>query len=468
MEFVLSEKGRNKLKLNGFLFTVDRECKDGRIYWRCEHYRRKKCKSRVITINEQVENNETPHNHPADPIHVGKQRIIAELKENAIEQNTASLHGIVCGKLHTVSENVLATLPPLQSVKRTLRRVQTTVDGDPPVPETMEDLFIPDYLRYTERDKPFLMFDSGTDDPNRILIFTTKRNLSVLAMTQNWLADGTFDDCPSPFKQLYTIHGLVDGTTIPLVYALLPGKSTPIYSKFLLTLDETLKPETIMVDMELAFVNAVRSRFRGIKIRYCSFHLSQAVYRKLGTYHLKTRYDQDEAFCMKVKCLLSLMYVPPIHVVQRFEELLATEFLEEDNNIDDFLLSFEKQYIGSIIRGNRRREPRYAIEDWNHYSAVFADLPRTNNSVEGWHRGFSEIVSRKNANIWHILKCLRKEQSKNEMIIAQLRSGVTMPPPKKKYVRFNDQIRSIVHKYYRPMFNNKMDYVDAIARIISI
>ena len=41
--------------------------------------------------------------------------------------------------------------------------------------------------------------------------------------------DGTFKYCPKYFYQLYTVHGLRNGHFIPLVYALLPGKSEVNY-----------------------------------------------------------------------------------------------------------------------------------------------------------------------------------------------------------------------------------------------
>jgi len=44
MEFIISEKSKQKLALNGFMYVRDK-AQNGVTYWRCEDYL--KCKSRV-------------------------------------------------------------------------------------------------------------------------------------------------------------------------------------------------------------------------------------------------------------------------------------------------------------------------------------------------------------------------------------------------------------------------------------
>ena len=45
------------------------------------------------------------------------------------------------------------------------------------------------------------------------------------------LIDGPFKYCPTFFMQLYTIHGMVNGHYMPLVYCLLPNKTQDTYRK---------------------------------------------------------------------------------------------------------------------------------------------------------------------------------------------------------------------------------------------
>ena len=71
--------------------------------------------------------------------------------------------------------------------------------------------------------KDFVIYDSGTEDSERILIFAQQTLLELLESTQHlWLADGTFELCPEIFCQLFTIHTSIKGYNPPCIYALLP------------------------------------------------------------------------------------------------------------------------------------------------------------------------------------------------------------------------------------------------------
>ena len=45
-------------------------------------------------------------------------------------------------------------------------------------------------------------------------------------------------------------------------------------------------------------------------------------------------------------------------------------------------------HIGRFRRNAPRRALLFPIELWNMYHRTDAELPRSNNSVEGWHRSF--------------------------------------------------------------------------------
>ena len=68
--------------------------------------------------------------------------------------------------------------------------------------------------------------------------------------------DGTFDSVPLIYTQLVTLHALVDGTTIPCVYALLPDKTQATYTRMLRELNNipgtNFQPQTVLIDFELA------------------------------------------------------------------------------------------------------------------------------------------------------------------------------------------------------------------------
>ena len=115
-------------------------------------------------------------------------------------------------------------------------------------------------------------------------------------------------------------------------------------------------------------------------------------------------------------------------------------------DLSDFLHYFEKTWI-SLEHHERRRRPLFPMELWNVRDRVERALPRTNNSVEGWHRAFDIRI-----NITHpcVSKLIRKiilEQNDNEITLEKVRSGHQLPQPKKKYIQLNKRIEKMADEY---------------------
>ena len=88
-----------------------------------------------------------------------------------------------------------------------------------------------------------------------------------------------------------------------------------------------------------------------------------------------------------MKQFRALAFVPAIDVIPYYEELVDSLSDELVDDLSDFLNYFERTWIG-IDHHGRRRRPLFSIELWKVRERVDQILPRTNNSVEGWHRGF--------------------------------------------------------------------------------
>lgn len=108
---------------------------------------------------------------------------------------------------------------------------------------------------------------------------------------------------------------------------------------------------------------------------------------------------------------------------------------------------FEDVWIGRPGRSQSRRAPTFPINMWNMYSNIQLDLPRTNNSVEGWHTGFSSLLRCSHPTMWKFLNVLKSEQSKNEMVFEKIIAGEEELPQKKKYKNHSDQLRKIITNY---------------------
>lgn len=114
------------------------------------------------------------------------------------------------------------------------------------------------------------------------MIFATSKNLDILAHCDNIYVDGTFKAAPIHFAQIYTIHGIFNGSVLPLVFCLIPNKLESTYQLVLEKIKElrpNMNPKTVMLDFEKAIHNSFKTVFPQIKLRGCFFHLNQCFYR---------------------------------------------------------------------------------------------------------------------------------------------------------------------------------------------
>lgn len=99
-----------------------------------------------------------------------------------------------------------------ENIKKSLRRERRK--ELPPEPQSLAELgVIPEKYRKTLAGDNFLLYDSfdeGDDEGDdegidkRTLIFGTRRNLHILAVSKVWFLDGTFKTSPTIFLQVST------------------------------------------------------------------------------------------------------------------------------------------------------------------------------------------------------------------------------------------------------------------------
>ena len=131
----------------------------------------------------------------------------------------------------------------------------------------------------------FFYEDSGKGDSERILLFTTETNIKILNTNKDWYADGTFDISPTLFKQLYSVHVIINNFDLPMLYAFLPNKKQQVYLKMFKMIRKIVdtKPTSINMDFEKAVMNAAISVYPNCLIYGCYFHLSQNFFKQLNT-----------------------------------------------------------------------------------------------------------------------------------------------------------------------------------------
>jgi hypothetical protein len=79
-------------------------------------------------------------------------------------------------------------------------------------------------------------------------------------------------------------------------------------------------------------------------------------------------------------------------------------------------------YIGRKARSGRRK-PRYDLTSWNRYVRIESELPRTNDSIEGWHRGIKSSLDGDHPSIWKFITFLINEEAFQKAIVGNVSSG---------------------------------------------
>jgi len=457
MMALVSQRGKELLRDEyGYVYTFNNKNKAGtKVYWVCE--KRNICNVRVHTVDGNiVYRSSDVHIHAADQSRSAAQTVIAAMV-NAAETTQNSTRNILSDGVQNVDEQTAAAMPSKRTLSRRIQRARRRVNPTPPIPTARHGFDIPDKYRITVDEKLFLMHDSGRDDTNRILIFCSEEGLDLLVNKRHWFCDGTFKVSPDIFYQLFSLHVFITGTVVPVLYAMLPNKTRETYVRLLTQLSHMrdFHPESILTDFETAIFSAFTDVFPDATRTGCFFHFSQCIFRQVQQHGLLGDYAVPE-FSIFVRMLAALAFVPENDVITSFETLIDVDYPDRAEPILDY---FEDNFIGRKDRRGVRKSPAFPVALWNISQRVVNTLPRTNNSVEGWHNGFQRTLMCSHPSLWKLIEHLQKEERLQKFSITQLLAGQTCPT-KKVYRISNDRITAIVNDYHNRTI---LDYLRSIA-----
>ncbi|XP_021708053.1 uncharacterized protein LOC5565157 [Aedes aegypti] len=258
------------------------------------------------------------------------------------------------------------------------------------------------------------------DENNRIMIFTTISNLRRLAASRYWLVDGTFATVP---LQCLSVQYQDLDAVVPLVFMLLSNKTQEIYTcafEALLEIAQeaeiNLHPRYVIADFEKAVVNVVKEIFPDAECYLCYFHFAQNLIKQLSFRGLKSMYSSDTNVYMAVKRLQALSFLPYPRISAAFESVKG----HITQKLAGFLEYFSVTYVSGL---NNNKRPTYHPALWSNYIAVKEKLPLTTNSLEAWHRRWTEVVGDNHLSITNIIIELRKEQKEIEGRILRITQG---------------------------------------------
>ncbi|CAG8524215.1 3400_t:CDS:2 [Dentiscutata heterogama] len=456
-ETVPSQKGGIKIKVDGYLMTKEKNCKNT-YYWCCDQKKFNGCTGRAVT---QLRNNKhylksfSKHKHAPQAHKPEVAKVVHQIKQQAKVSRDKPVK-IIQDNIISTPEEVRPYLPSVNSLCKTINRVRQS--KLPPQPRNIMELNLPESLRLTLNGNPFLIKDQLVGQ-NRILIYTTVENIRYLSRASFWIMDGTFDTVPTIFRQLYTIHapvGAADNFRIlPRVYSLMTHKSEEQYIWLFESLidfaDENgieLNPPRIITDFEIAAINASQYIFPEVINKSC-------------------QYGNDLHFSNKIRCLFALAFLPPHEIPSAFN-ILKPHLPQEAHKL---VLWFEETYVlGEIRRETRggheiRGSPLFPPKLWSVHDSVDLGIPRTQNAVEGWHNRWATLVGGSRVSVFSIVQKMQREQLLVESQIECTFYGESRPKQKWSLVERERRIMTIVNDR-----NNRLliDFLEAIAHNLFI
>ena len=188
----------------------------------------------------------------------------------------------------------------------------------------------------------------------------------------------------------------------------------------------------------------------------CFYHLCSSMWKRIQQSGLQKRYINDSEFALHLRMIRALAFLPLKDVQNSFDQLAALIRNQYGNGADGVL-----DYVGRFRINAPRGIPTFPIEFWNMFHRTDDELPRTNNAVEGWYRGFLAHVSSCHPVFWKFLEILEeKEETVVRVGILQNESGHEPPPPRRRYVDCNQHILRIVDDFPN---RQRIDYLRSIA-----
>ncbi|XP_078518886.1 uncharacterized protein LOC144784070 [Lissotriton helveticus] len=462
-KYISSRKGNQLLNHAGYIYCKDR-LSNPRIHWRCVQYHTTRCSGRAVTVNDIIVRT-TDHNHSASAMEVDIRETVNEMKAIASTSNE-STGSILRQVAQHVPTHVASNIPTIHNLRRIIQRQKQASNTQVNTPHTFSDINIPHELTISFANEPFLLHDN--ENPlKRILIFSTPRNLVKLETSEIWMMDGTFKSTPHPFTQIYTIHAKINNSVIPLVYSLLPDKTSATYTEFLAVIKSITKqsPRKIIMDFELSMINVITKMYTDTQIQGCFFHFSQAFWRKLQKTPLVTEYSTDSKLQVELKKLTALCFVPPESVDEYYTAITESDYyLTNEDKLAPILNYMEDTWIGHLGRSGRRRKPRFHVEWWNCYSSCLQGEAKTNNAIEGWHNSFNHLIGKPHPNFYSFLETLKKEQSFQEMRLSQTLTGSLNSRITQRTKDMSERLLGLLQQFSLCV---ALDYLENLANILS-
>ncbi|CAF4963807.1 unnamed protein product, partial [Rotaria socialis] len=181
----------------------------------------------------------TDHNHLPNPADLELRDLKRSMKTRAATE-LAPLKEIVEQEMRKalLTGEALAVLPSASDIGHTLKHHRGKLT--PALPNS-SSFFIPDLYKRDYNNKERLLLHDSHDSTleinelenarpaGRVLVWASDVQLKLLFCSERLYMDGAFGTSPPNFDQVFIIMSILHGTSVPVVYALLPDRKAVTY-----------------------------------------------------------------------------------------------------------------------------------------------------------------------------------------------------------------------------------------------
>jgi hypothetical protein len=201
---VETNRGKKSIICDGFRYRVDGILKSDVVSWRCSM---KDCKARIRTDSsaQTVLMQKNQHSHEPDERKNERHQLRATAKRKATDDITQRPSKIIRRALQDQHEEQLQPNDLKSVAKAVYRRGRRKTYPPKSQSETHEVL---PKMNTQNKFEEFLQLNHPDQG---MIVFTCRKNLECLCSVTELFMDGTYKFCPKFFKQLYTIHGFLNG-----------------------------------------------------------------------------------------------------------------------------------------------------------------------------------------------------------------------------------------------------------------
>ena len=131
-----------------------------------------------------------------------------------------------------------------------------------------------------------------------------------------------------------------------------------------------------------------------------------------------------------------------------------------DDELQDILDWFEENYLGSVARTGRARDPLFPPEMWNVYQRTLLGQHRTNNYAEAANRMLQHTLDADHPSIWAFIDGIKRLQRQLDAEYEMMVRGNEAPQKRRKYRDADRRLLTLAQSFHeRPL----LEYLRGVA-----